>query len=304
MGDIGHLAAPSDAALGVLENRDYEQTALGCDSESLGCVAHDARNLVTALDLYCDLLREPGVLAESFAHYGAELKHLASASRLLVERLIAPHGIGLNAQETMRPMECKVTGIRQNVDSLRGISYTPIHNLAAEVLANRNLLAALAGPTVAVIVEVKGAAFPVRLASEDLTRILVNLVKNASEAMSSVGRIRISLWESAGDSSELPWLTLNVEDNGPGFTGSALEKIYEGAEVPQESIRATGGDWPVLHRGLGLAITRSIVEAAGGRINVANRDPVGACIQIELPVRSVRDSCLPVGATDTNAVLN
>ena len=46
-----------------------------------------------------------------------------------------------------------------------------------------------------------------------------------------------------------------------------------------------GGEWPLAHRGLGLSITRSIVEGAGGMIHAANRDPVGACFQIELPVQ-------------------
>jgi K+-sensing histidine kinase KdpD len=44
--------------------------------------------------------------------------------------------------------------------------------------------------------------------------------------------------------------------------------------------------WVATHRGLGLSITRSIIEAAGGRIQAANRDPAGARLEIELPVRT------------------
>ena len=43
------------------------------EGESLAEVAHDARNMVTALGLYCDLLEEPGVLNPPFHHYGSEL---------------------------------------------------------------------------------------------------------------------------------------------------------------------------------------------------------------------------------------
>jgi signal transduction histidine kinase len=261
--------------------------------ESLDRVAHDARNLVTALDLYCDLLREPGVLAEPFAHYGSELKHVATTSRLLVERLAALQGSSTAPRETRSAMEREV---RSN--PRRGIP-----DLASEVLANRNLVAALAGSTIAVTVDAEGAGLPVRLAAEDLTRILVNLVKNAAEAMSSVGRIHISLRESRGDSSEVPWLILNVEDNGPGFSDSALKNISERVEIPQPEIASACGGLPFHHRGLGLAIARSIVEAAGGRMHAANCDPVGACIQIELPVRDPR--CEPAqGSANTNAALN
>ena len=51
-------------------------------------VAHDARNMVTALGLYCDLLEEPGVLAVPFTHYAHELRLVAAASRRLVEKLV------------------------------------------------------------------------------------------------------------------------------------------------------------------------------------------------------------------------
>ena len=57
--------------------------------ETLSEVAHDARNMVTALGLYCDLLEEPGVLATPFMHYGHELRLVAAASRRLVEKIVA-----------------------------------------------------------------------------------------------------------------------------------------------------------------------------------------------------------------------
>ena len=69
----------------------------------------------------------------------------------------------------------------------------PVSNLAAELLANRNLLSALAGPGIALTVDAEGGAQGVRLAAEDLTRVLVNLVKNAAEAMPGGGRIQICL---------------------------------------------------------------------------------------------------------------
>jgi signal transduction histidine kinase len=126
------------------------------------------------------------------------------------------------------------------------------------------------------------------MSGEDLTRILVNLVKNAAEAMAGVGRIHINLWESCGEPGNAPWLTLNVEDNGPGIPDRLLSTVFEpGQSAHRNSTALVRPDqWPVAHRGLGLSITRSIVEAAGGFIHAANRDPVGACFQIELPVQA------------------
>jgi len=258
----------------------------GVHPEKPAEVAHDARNMVSALDLYCDLLQEPGVLAAPFAHYGEELRLVAAASRQLIDKLMVlqPAYPPLNADPGLKSTdEADANGIRPRANHWKSVPSEPVHNLAEELLANRNLLASLAGPTVGLTVDVQGAAVPVDMTAEDLTRILVNLVKNASEAMSAVGRIHISLWESCGESANCPWVTLNVEDNGPGLPEEVLEMIFEPGRSPAEPENARN-DWPVAHRGLGLAITRSIVENAGGMIHAANRDPVGACFQIELPV--------------------
>jgi signal transduction histidine kinase len=266
---------------------------LSSRSESLEEVAHDARNMVTALGLYCDLLEEPGVLATPFLHYGNELRLVAAASRRLVEKLVtletraAPEAA--SSQEEMRrlgrlPGKESAWGRPEQPGRWDLMPAEPISSLAEELLANRNLLAALAGPSIAVTMDVEGGTLPVRLTGEDLTRILVNLVKNAAEAMPAGGRIALGLHEFHARAGGALWLVLTVEDNGPGIARKALENIFESGYTTR-STHGNGG-WPVAHRGLGLPITRSIVEAAGGRIQAANRNPAGARFEIELPVRN------------------
>src|ERR1035438_1082968 len=80
------------AGLGGAERKRVEQVVetlatMRSEGENLAEVAHDTRNKVTALALYCDLLEEPGVLAKPYLHYGSELRLVAAASRRLVERL-------------------------------------------------------------------------------------------------------------------------------------------------------------------------------------------------------------------------
>jgi len=265
-------------------------SSLAHNGESVAQIAHDARNMVTALDLYCDLLHEPGVLAAPFTHYSGELRLVAAASRRLVDKLTSmepsqPSALPDLSEDKTNSELWPVPAQKAKPQHWRSVPVEPIKNLAEDLLANRSLLAALAGPTIALTVDVQGGAAPVRMTSEDLTRILVNLVKNSAEAMSAVGRVHISLWESRGEGNT-PWVTLNVEDNGPGLPDRVIERIFE----PQDNRPPTQdafacGEWPLPHRGLGLSITRSIVEAAGGLIHAANRDPVGACFQIELPVQ-------------------
>lgn len=269
-------------------------SATAQSGERLAEVAHDARNMVTALGLYCDLLKEPGVLSAEYGHYGDELQILAAASRRVVEKLMSLHG--QEALETARGDTALNTSVSNWNDARPAgshanaywekISATTIRDMAFELQSNRNLLSALAGPGVQLTVEVTEGALPVAMTSEDLTRILVNLLKNATEAMPTGGKVLLSLRESPAAPGEEPWLVLNVEDNGPGIATDAVERIFEPGYTTRTKPGQTSGGWRAEHLGLGLSITRSIVEAAGGHVHAANRDPSGACFQIELPVRT------------------
>lgn len=250
--------------------------------ESLSELAHDARNMVMAISLYCDLLEEPGVLSPSCRHYAGELRLVAASSRRLVEKLAllgkreAANGTG--------PLLTKPVALAMAVPE------QPIENLREDLLGVVNLLDALAGPLVAVSVSAYEGGLPVWLTTEDLTRVLVNLVKNASEAIGSgaarAGRIEIGLRERAGSADAPAALLLTVEDSGPGIDAGQLEAIFEPGFTTNTHVNGATGAWPAAHRGLGLFICRSIVEAAGGRMVAGNREEGGARIEIELPVRS------------------
>jgi signal transduction histidine kinase len=318
-------AARSGAAWDGAERERAEVTiatlpALRNDGESMAEVAHDARNMVSALKLYCELLEEPGVLTAPYAHYGSELRLVAAASLRLVEKLIAldtrpgtnpgtnplAHP-GVNALPPItslqspvnvspvdvspadvtrkKPVQAERQGRPHSAQRWDLIPALPIDTLAGELLANRNLLAALAGPTIRLTVDTESAALPVRLTGEDLTRVLVNLVKNSSEAMPAGGKINIRLCRRPAAAGLPQSLLLTIEDTGPGIPQDTLDSIFEAGFSTRSRTSGQSG-WPATHRGLGLSITRSIIEAAGGRIQATNRNPAGARLEIELPVRT------------------
>jgi signal transduction histidine kinase len=288
MQQLEHLPTLSHVEQKHVDTLVQTLTSFGSHREDIAALTHDARNMVTALDLYCDLLQQPGVLGEPFAHYASELRLVAAACRRLLGKLGASAATpeSVSSDEVITDL-VHASKPGQTLPKRRwtDIPAEPIRNLAEELFINRNLLGAIAGPTIAVTVDAEGGAVPVRLTSEDLTRILVNLVKNAAEAMAGVGRIHISLWESSGEPASSPWVTLNVEDNGPGLPDYVIEKLFAPIADSNTDVGMPDTDRQDDNRGLGLSITRSLLEAAGGLIHAANRDPVGACFQIELPIQ-------------------
>jgi signal transduction histidine kinase len=113
--------------------------------------------------------------------------------------------------------------------------------------------------------EVSGFRFDV----EKIKQALINLVKNALEAMPRGGRISITT--SADESTA----TIIVADNGPGIDASDLPLIFE----PFFTRKGAG-------TGLGLSITQRIVEEHHGRIAVESGAGAGTTFTIQLPVNA------------------
>ncbi len=103
-----------------------------------------------------------------------------------------------------------------------------------------------------------------------LGQALLNLLKNAHEACSEA--------EPPNDDVELrltrlpQWLRLEILDRGKGMN----EAVLQNALMPFYSTKRNG-------TGLGLALTREIVEAHGGRVSLQNRREGGLCVAIFLP---------------------
>ncbi|MGK4422074.1 ATP-binding protein, partial [Klebsiella pneumoniae] len=85
-----------------------------------------------------------------------------------------------------------------------------------------------------------------------MQQVVLNLVMNAIEAMTAVDtRSRSLLIETVSD---VEGVSVCVDDSGPGVDERMLEKVFE----PFVTTKVHG-------MGIGLAITRSIVEGQGGR---------------------------------------
>lgn len=115
-----------------------------------------------------------------------------------------------------------------------------------------------------------------------LRQVLINLLTNAIQATGKDGKVQILL-EGSGDEA-----ILTIRDDGQGIPKENLAKIFE----PFFSTKAPGKG-----TGLGLFVTRGIVEKLGGEINVESRLGHGASFRIRLP-KSHKMAEIPDGGMD------
>ena len=104
-----------------------------------------------------------------------------------------------------------------------------------------------------------------------IRQVLNNLIINASDALGDKGgELKLS---TRIDPVKDNLLVLELQDNGPGFPAELLDRIFE----PYVTTKTSGS-------GLGLPISRRIIEENGGTMRAANLPKGGAVVIIQLPV--------------------
>jgi signal transduction histidine kinase len=149
-----------------------------------------------------------------------------------------------------------------------------INDIIAEVLDL--LRATLDRQRIAVYTELAASLPPVMGDAVQLQQVLVNLVTNAAEAMREItGRPRVVTIRSGIDATRV---LVTVEDKGIGFDPQEIDRIFDSFYTTKpEGI------------GVGLSISRSIIEAHGGQLSAFPAQPQGARLCFALPVASASE---------------
>ena len=134
--------------------------------------------------------------------------------------------------------------------------------------------------------EIEGSGFSPRLSVNQITQVLYNLILNAVQAMPQGGRLTLGLTK-AGGSHEL-W----ISDTGPGIPDEVLPHIFE----PFFTTKTKGGN-PSEGMGIGLSLSRSFMEALGGKITVNTKVGWGTTFSLIFPAKIARGETKPPDAS-------
>ncbi|WP_298676689.1 HAMP domain-containing sensor histidine kinase [uncultured Lentibacter sp.] len=267
VGDIQAYAAdPEDAnniinpSARVAELREAEQALQSLETQLTGAlkqkerlaqlgaavakISHDLRNILTTAQLFTDRI---------------ELSEDPAVQRM-APKLVGSIRRAVNLCETTLAFG-KAEEPAPQLDSLR------FDQLVADVFEAEQL----AGATQAIsFVSDVPEGFALRADSEQLYRVISNLVRNAREALEgrhTQAEVRVNAIRTADA------VTLTVTDTGPGLPDKARKHLFEAFHGGARK----GGS------GLGLAIAAELIRGHGGELTLHSSDANGTCFRIYLP---------------------
>lgn len=212
--------------------------------EAVAKVSHDLRNILTSAQLFTDRIE---------------------ASEDPLVRRMAPKLVN---SITRAVSLCESTlAFGRAEEPAPTLTMVPIRDVAADVVASERLATAESGVEIANEVP---EDLIVRADPEQMFRVILNLVRNARQALEASGkpgRITVGGCEHGDD-----WC-IEVRDTGPGLPPKARENLF----TPFQGGVRKGGS------GLGLAISAELVRGHGGELALGSTGPEGTCFEIRLP---------------------
>jgi signal transduction histidine kinase len=232
-------------------------------------LAHDIRNWLTVLQVYCDLLRSSDAVAGKERMWIEELSHAVEQGKCLVNSLL--DSAEASAAQPSSPLWA-VPG--------------KALDLGKALQRRLPLFREIAGSTIHVEARSVADAGTTALQEPELDRILLNLVRNAIDAMPHGGKLTLEL--ERGRRPERSCLVLKVSDSGQGIPADLLAHIFDSGFSTKASLRHANSQ-----RGFGLAIVRELTLRAGGSVRVRSRIGHGTCFILELPLLTMSPASQP-----------
>jgi len=236
----------------LLTERARSDDALANRDNFLGLVSHDLRNLLSGIVMTAELLSAKALENEDgrqTLEATARIQRYAARMNRLIGDLVDVASIDAGK-----------------------LAVTPAPGDAAALIveAVEPFQAAASAKGISLQTETAERPLPAELDHDRMLQVFANTIANAIKFTSQGGTVRVR-GERAGDE-----LRFSISDTGSGIPGNMLEAIFERFwQVGKNDRRGVG---------LGLYISRCIVEAHGGRIWAESKPGEGTCIIFTLPV--------------------
>lgn len=246
--EIGELAHTFEAMVGAIGQARSNLVAaerMAAVGRMAAHVTHEIRNPISALGLNVELLEEELLMMSEEA---TEARQLLRAIRGEVDRLagLSEQYLSLARRPTRQLEPSDLGGLVQGL-----LAFLRPELEKARVQSR---------------VEVEAGLPEVDLDEAQFRQALLNLVRNAREAMVTGGELWVHVERAEGG------VEILVEDTGPGIPVEVQASIF----APFFTTKKQG-------TGLGLAVTREIIDAHGGRIGCEAREDRGTRFRIWLP---------------------
>jgi signal transduction histidine kinase len=247
LGHLGSVIGPIVFATGVFRHRQafdvlaQAQGKMEIISRMAAEVAHEVKSPMTAIKGVANLLDK---MTET------PCKDLIQQyQEIVTEEIGRIEGILNNLQDLTKPMQVDKEKVNINDLVNRTLQLTNPDQIGLDISfeGDKTIPQVQADPSL-------------------LKQVIFNIVRNASEACESNGRLEIRTL------LDHDFIRMDFIDDGPGISEDDRSRIFE----PFFTTKSTG-------LGLGLVVTSRIVEAHGGRIFMDNVQPTGARVTILIP---------------------
>ncbi|MFW6099350.1 MAG: two-component system sensor histidine kinase NtrB, partial [Thermodesulfobacteriota bacterium] len=223
----------------AIEERLHQAQRLSALGRMAAGVAHEIRNPLNAISMACQRLNPDnihplsGVIREEVRRLDHIVEEFLSLSR---------HGRLAFRVQDIKPLIEHIVRLMDEESRSRGVQ---------------------------MVCEWREGPLPVPMDVDKMTQALLNIIKNAVEAVSDGGRVTLRVKEVGR-----AWARIEISDTGTGLTPEARKQVFD----PGYTTKKKG-------LGLGLALAHEIIQGHGGQIRVMSEPDAGTTVEILLPLK-------------------
>lgn len=238
----------------LFSERARSDDSLATRDEFLALVSHDLLNLLNTIVLYARLVTEEVLRddhIERVTQHARRIQRASSRMNRLIGDLVDVASIEAGALAVTRELSDPAQIVSEAVSSLQG-----------QASAKSLSLVAVLEPSLA----------PAALDAARIHQVLINLISNAIKFTPEHGKIAVRARRVGAD------IRIDVIDTGIGIASDMLEVIFERfVQIKKNDTRGVG---------LGLYISRCIVQGHGGRIWAESKTGEGSTVCFTLPAEA------------------